>query len=60
MTRREYYDFPLFLHFFEEGNGVGSDVEANLKRKSINIDGKFDIWLALTLLKAMNECLIKV
>jgi hypothetical protein len=60
MARCEDDDFPVFLHLFEEGYCVGTNIEANLKGKAINIDGKLDIWLTLILLKAMNKCLIEV
>ena len=45
----EYDDFPLLLHLLEEGDGIGSNIEAYLKRKAIDINGQFDIWLTLIL-----------
>lgn len=32
-------DFPFFLHLFEKGNGIGSNVEADFKRHAINANG---------------------
>lgn len=61
MTGSEDYDFPTLLHPLKEGDGVRTDIDAHLKRKSINLHGKSQIRIdRLTSLEAVDEGLIKV
>lgn len=58
MAGSEDDDLPVLLHLLEEGNGIGTNIEANLERRSINVDSKLYVWRTLALFKAVDECFI--
>ena len=60
MTGREDYDLPIFFHFFEEGDSIGSDIEPYLYREAIDVDSQLYVRLSLIPLKTVNKCLIQI
>lgn len=58
MARCEHHNLPVFLHPFQEWNGIWSDIEPYLNREAIDVYGKLDIWVGLVSLEAVYECLI--
>lgn len=60
VTRSEYYDFPFFGHFFEEGERVGPNCKIDLNGFFVDLYVQSQIGLALIVLKAVDEGFVEV
>lgn len=60
MTRSEHDDFPAFLHAFEEGDSIRTDVDAHIEGEAVDVDGQGEVGSGLVFLKAVNDGLIEV
>lgn len=53
-------DFVLGSHFFEEGEGIGSNIDADVDEIAVDFDLEFHICLVFHVFIAMNQCFVQV